>query len=120
MAVHSAGCTCSWISSCSGTQGGSILHLISHLMMPKRVASSSGVGEFLCSPPMGLRREASAISLPLRANRGAMHLCSSQTASERNHVGNPDSLAQACSALAKAMVFCCLIIWKSEEVGEGM
>ena len=50
-AVCSAGCTCSHTSSGSGTWGGSIM---SCSMSPRRVASSSGVGEVLHSPPMGL------------------------------------------------------------------
>ena len=61
VAVHSAGDTSSWTFSCSGTWGGSTL--------PRRVASSPGVGEVLCSSPMGLKRETSTISSPLRAIR---------------------------------------------------
>ena len=49
-----------------------------------------------------------------------MHHCSSKATWQRTPLGNPDSLAQVCSTLAMAMVFCCLIIWKSEEEGEGM
>ena len=116
VAVHSACCTCSQISSCSGTWGSSILHLISCLMSPGRVASSSGVGEILWSPSMGLRMEASTITSLLRTNKGAMHQCSSHAASQSTPGENPDSSAQACSTLAKAMVFCCLIIWNVEEV----
>ena len=80
-------------------------------MLPRRVASS-GIRDVLHSPSTGLRSEASTIPLPLRTNRGAIHHCNSCTASQRTHVGNPDSLAQACSTLAKAMVFCCLITWE--------
>ena len=56
---------------------------------------------------------------PLRTNRGAMHHCSFHATPHRTPVGNPDSLVWACSTLAKAMVFCCLIIWKLEEVGKA-
>ena len=89
-------------------------------MLPRRVASSSGVGEVPHTPSVGFRSQASTILLLLRTNKRAMHHCSSTAASQRTPVGNPDSLVQAYSALAKAMVFCCLIIWKSEEVGSGM
>ena len=120
VAVHSAGCTCPEISSCSGTWDGSMSGLMSGLMLPRRVSSSSGVGEVLCSPSIGLRSEASTISSPLNTNRGAMHCCSFCATSQRTPVGNPDSSAWACSTLAKVGVFCCLIIWKLEEVEEGM
>ena len=122
--VHSTGCACSWISSSSGTWGTSMSGLmsdwISGLISPRRVASSSSIGDVPHSPSTDCRNEASTISSPLRANRGAMHHCSSLTASQRTPVGQPDSLAQACSTLAKARVLCSLIIWKLEEAGEGM
>ena len=51
-----------------------MLGLMSDLMFifmsPRRVASSSGIGEALCSPSTGLRSEVSNILLPLRTNRG--------------------------------------------------
>ena len=53
-AVHSAGCTCSQISSHSGTWGPSMLGL----MLPRRVASSFCVGEVLHSPSIDLRTDA--------------------------------------------------------------
>ena len=93
---------------------------ISGLTSPRRTATSSGIGEVLHSPSMGCRSEASTILSLLRANREAMHCCSSLAASQRTSVGQLDSLAQACSALAKARVLCSLIIQKSEETGEGM
>ena len=106
-ATHSAGCTTSWTSSCSGAWGGSTL--------PRRVASFSGVVEVLCSFPMGLRWEVLTIPLLLWAIRGAMHFCSSCADSQRTPVGNPDSLVEAWSTWANARVFSCL--WPKEFLG---
>ena len=88
-------------------------------MLPIEVASSSGVGEVLHSPPMGLRSEASTILSLLRTKRRALHHCSSHAIPQRIPVEDPDSSVQACNALAKPMVFCCLIIQELEEVGEA-
>ena len=82
--------------------------------------SSSGIGEVLCSPSTGCRNEACTISSPLRANRGAMHCCSSLTVSQRTPVGPLDSLSCASSTPAKARVLCYLIILKLGEAGEVM
>ena len=68
--VHSAGCVCSWISSSSGTWGTLMSYWISGLTSPRRVASSPGIGEVLCSLSMGCRSEASTTYSILRANRG--------------------------------------------------
>ena len=105
VAVCSAGYSSWWTSSCSGTVDGST--------SPRRVASSSGVGEVPCSCPVGLRREALTISSPLRAIRADMYFCSSNVAWQRTPVGNCDSLVQTCSDQAKARVFSCVMAQKS-------
>ena len=124
VAVHSAGCACSHISSSAGTWGtltsGFTSDWISDWISPRRTASSSGVGEVLHSPSMGCRSEASTISSPLRTNRGAMHHCSSLAVSHRTPMGQPDSLVWACSTLVKARVLCSLITMKLEEARKDM
>ena len=67
---------------------------------PRRVASSSRVGEVLCSSPVGYKSEASTISSPLRCIKGAMHLWSSLVESHKTPGGIPDLSVQVCSAQA--------------------
>ena len=60
-----AGCAYSWISSSSGTWDTSMSGLtsdwISGLILPRRAASCSGIGEDLCSPSTDHRSEVSTL-----------------------------------------------------------
>ena len=90
---------------------------ISDLILPRRVASSSGIGEVTHSPSTGCRREASTISSLLRANMGAMQFPCCIT---KDSSGATRLLNMGCSSLAKARDLCSLITLKLEEGGEGM
>ena len=85
---------------------------ISSVSLPRRMASSSGVGKVPLSPLIGFRREALTMSSPLRVIRGAIHLWSSHMVKHKTLVGAPDSLAQTCSAWVRARVFSCLTTQK--------
>ena len=76
------------------------------------MASSSGVGEVPLSPSIGFRREASTMSSLLRVIMEDIQLWSSHEVQHKTPVGAPDSLAQACSAWAKARVCSCLMTQK--------
>ena len=73
--------------------------------LPRRVASSSRVGEGPGFFSTGPNREASITSSPSMVINGAMHCWSSLTAPHRTPGLAPDALVQACSTLARANVF---------------
>ena len=98
------------ISGLSGRESGT---LGSTTSSPRRMASSSDIGEVQCSSSVGFKREASTMSSLLRVIKGAMHFCSSCTESQRAPVGPPDPLAQVCRAWAKTRVFSYLTTQKS-------
>ena len=87
--------TSSGTSCSSGTWGGSTLL--------RRVASSSGVVEVLCSSPVGLRRKALTFSSLLRAIRKSIHFCSSHAELQRTPMGNSDSLVWVCLTAQKSL-----------------
>ena len=66
-----------------------------------RVASSSSMGEVLCSSSAGSKRRASTMSSLLRLIRGAMHLWRSLATLQRTPVGTCNLSAQHCSTQAK-------------------
>ena len=87
--------------------------------LPRRVVSSSGVGEGPKSSSWGLNREASITSSPLRVIKRAMHYWNSMMALHRMPVLTPDVSAQACITKAKASVFSCLMTQKFWELEMG-
>ena len=93
--------------------------LLSHLWLqfsPRRVTSSSGVGEVLHLSSVGWRSEVSTISSLYI--KGVRHLWSSHTALQRTPVGAPSLSALHCRAQSRAMVFPCLMVQNSLILGE--
>ena len=86
---------------------------------PRRVVSSSGVGEVHNSSSTGLNREASITSSLLMVINGAMHCWSSLMALHKTPHLTPDAFAQVCSTLATASVFYCWMIWKFQGSEAG-
>ena len=73
--------------------------------LPRRVASSSRVGEGPDSSSTSLNREATITSSLSMIINGAMHCWSILTALHRTPGLDPDVSTQTCSALARAKVF---------------